>query len=147
MVLNDINPIISPQLLYQLFIMGHGDTIVIADAHFPAYSLNKNIIRCDGILIKSILEAILPLFEIDNYNETPILMMDAVEGDNLDPEVEKSYSNIISNYSNQKINKIERYEFYKKAKNSFLIVMTSDVTKYGNILLTKGLTKNFKSKL
>jgi L-fucose mutarotase len=63
-VLKNINPLISPDLLYQLYIMGHGDEIIFADAHFPGHSLNKNVIRCDGLKIPDLLEAILPLLEI-----------------------------------------------------------------------------------
>ncbi len=34
-MLRNINPILSPQLLYVLRAMGHGDEIVITDANFP----------------------------------------------------------------------------------------------------------------
>ena len=42
-----INPILSPELLYQLRAMGHGDKLVLTDANFPAYShsLNNKVIR------------------------------------------------------------------------------------------------------
>ena len=31
--------------------MGHGDKLVLADANFPANSMNKNVIRLDGVNI------------------------------------------------------------------------------------------------
>ena len=36
-----ISPLISPDLLVTLYRMGHGDEIVLADAHFPGESLWK----------------------------------------------------------------------------------------------------------
>jgi L-fucose mutarotase len=140
MVLKNINPLISPDLLYQLYIMGHGDEIIFADAHFPGHSLNKNVIRCDGLKIPDLLEAILPLFEIDSYSKESITMMDAVQGDKLDPNVEKNYINVISKYSEETPLKMERFKFYEKAKNCFCVVMTGDTAKYGNIILKKGVT-------
>jgi L-fucose mutarotase len=120
--------------------MGHGDEIIFADTHFPGHSLNKNVIRCDGLNIPNLLEAILPLFEIDSYSKESITMMDAVQGDKLDPNVEKNYMNVISKYSEATPLKMERFKFYEKAKNCFCVVMTGDTAKYGNIILKKGVT-------
>ena len=47
-----IDPILSPDLLFLLRSMGHGDKLVLADANFPANSMNKNVIRLDGVNIK-----------------------------------------------------------------------------------------------
>ncbi len=65
-MLKGISPVVSPELLYTLHVMGHGDEIVLADAHFPAESLTENIIRADGVKIQELLGGILPLFEIDS---------------------------------------------------------------------------------
>ncbi|HAH70890.1 MAG TPA: ribose ABC transporter, partial [Succinivibrionaceae bacterium] len=35
-MLKGISPLITPELLYALSAMGHGDALVIADANFPA---------------------------------------------------------------------------------------------------------------
>ena len=35
-MLRNINPILSPELLYALRAMGHGDEIALVDANFPA---------------------------------------------------------------------------------------------------------------
>ena len=37
-MLININPILNPELLYNLRAMGHGDKLVLTDANFPAYS-------------------------------------------------------------------------------------------------------------
>src|SRR5690606_41420941 len=79
--------------------MGHGDEIVLADAHFPGESLNARVIRADGIKVADLLDAILPLFPLDTYVESPLIMMAPVPGDTLDPEVEKRYREVVDRHA------------------------------------------------
>lgn len=58
--------------------MGHGHELVLADTHFPDESFNDNIIRADGLRIPDLLEAILPLFELDSYVPPALAMMVAL---------------------------------------------------------------------
>ena len=44
-MLKGISPAISPDLLKTLAEMGHGDEIVISDAHFPGHTFNPRVIR------------------------------------------------------------------------------------------------------
>ncbi len=141
-MLKGISPLISPELLKTLASMGHGDEIVLADAHFPAESMNNKVIRADGLKIADLLAAILPLFELDSYVDHPLIMMAAVEGDKLDPSVEERYIKSI-NISYPKISKIDRigrFEFYERTKSAFAVVISGETAKYGNILLKKGVT-------
>ena len=140
-MLKGISPVISPELLKIMAEMGHGDEIVLADAHFPGESFNNSVLRADGILIPDLLAAILPLFELDAYVPQPLVMMAAVSGDTLDPKVEESYlkSIHISNPDVAPIERIDRFAFYDRAKSAFAVVMTGETAKYGNILLKKGV--------
>jgi L-fucose mutarotase len=140
-MLQGISPLISPELLATLYRMGHGDEIVLADAHFPGETFNPFVIRADGLKIHDLLEAILTLIPPDQYVEYPIMMMAAVSGDHLDPEVEKNYMIPIQKYwpDHHKIERIERFAFYDRTKNAFAIVMTGETAKYGNIILKKGV--------
>jgi len=137
-----ISPLISPELLNTLYRMGHGDEIVLADAHFPGESHNTNVIRADGLRIAPLLEAIAPLFILDQYEENPLGMMDAVEGDTLDPTVEASYLTAIRKSWPDTIapERIERFAFYERARTACAIVMTGETAKYGNVILKKGVT-------
>ncbi len=141
-MLKGISPLISPQLLEVLARMGHGDELVLADAHFPGESLGNRVVRADGLQIADLLEAILPLFELDSYVPHPLVMMEPVTGDTLDPQVEISYrrSILITNPDVPPIKRIDRYAFYERAKSAFAIVMTGELAKYGNIILIKGVT-------
>jgi len=141
-MLKGISPLISPELLENLASMGHGDTIILADAHFPGESYNNNVIRADGLRIPDLLEAILPLFELDDYVDHPLVMMAANQNDTLDPAVEESYLKAVhkTNPNVPPIQRVGRYDFYELAKSAFAVVMTGETAKYGNIMLIKGVT-------
>ena len=141
-MLKGISPLISPDLLAVLSRMGHGDEIVLADAHFPGESLNERILRCDGIKIPDLLSAILPLFELDTFVNSALFMMEATNGDVLDPNVENNYLKSIQKTNPQikLIERIDRFEFYDRSRNAFAVVMTGETAKYGNIILKKGVT-------
>ena len=109
-MLRGISPLLSPELLAVLCRMGHGDTIVLADAHFPGHSVNAQTLRADGLKIADLLDGILPLFVLDEYVDAPVAMMAPVEGDTPDPAVETSYRAVIDRHAPQTppIAKIER---------------------------------------
>ncbi len=141
-MLKGISPLISPELLEVLYRMGHGDEIVLADAHFPGESMGKRVVRADGLRIADLLDAILPLFELDAYVDAPVAMMAAVPGDTLDPAVETAYRAAINRHAPETapIARVERFAFYDRARQAFAVVMTGETAKYGNVLLKKGVT-------
>lgn len=141
-MLKGISPLISPELLAVLARMGHGDELVLADAHFPGETFNNRVLRADGLQIPDLLAAILPLYELDSYVPHPLIMMAAVEGDQLDQAVEVSYLESIhlTNPEVAPIERIDRFDFYDRAKKAFAVVMTGETAKYGNIILKKGVT-------
>jgi len=140
-MLKGISPCMSPELLKTLAEMGHGDEIVLADAHFPGHSVNARTLRVDGVSVTRMLDAITPLFELDSY-AAPIVMMEAVEGDALDPAVEKDYMAAIRAHAPQAPDpvRIDRFAFYDRARQAYAVVVTGEVRKYGNVLLKKGNT-------
>jgi L-fucose mutarotase len=139
-MLKNIASCISPDLLKVLAEMGHGDEIVLADAHFPAHSINTRVLRADGILVTTLLEGILPLFELDSCAD-PLVMMAAVEGDQIDPQLEIRYMKTVRRHfpAAQPPVRIERFAFYERTRKSFAVVVTGETVKYGNILLKKGV--------
>lgn len=141
-MLKGISPLLSPELLATLHRMGHGDEIILADAHFPGATFNPNVLRADGLEIAPLLDAILPLLELDAYVSAPLMMMAAVEGDTLDSSVEERYRAAIDRHAPgaPAIARIERFAFYERAKSAFAVVMTGELAKYGNIIIKKGVT-------
>lgn len=141
-MLKGISPLFSPELLATLYRMGHGDEIVLADAHFPGHSVHPLVIRADGLPIDDLLGAILPLFALDSYVPDPVVMMAPVANDTADPAVAATYQTLIDSHSPgaPPIHFIERFAFYERAKAAFAVVITSDTRKYANIILKKGVT-------
>jgi L-fucose mutarotase len=142
-MLDGISKYFSPELLATIYSMGHGDEIVLADAYFPGYTFNRNVIRADGVEIENLLEAILPLFAIDDFVKDPVVMMAAAKGDTLDQTIAQNYWSIIQKYAPNCLDIVylERFAFYERTKNAFAVVMTGCVKKYGNIILKKGVTR------
>ena len=140
-MLKGIAPCISPDLLKTLAEMGHGDEIVLADAHFPGHSVNGRVLRADGLSVTDLLGGILPLFELDSYAD-PLVMMAAVAGDQLDPDVEGQYVAVLRRHvpGAKAPTRIDRFAFYERARKAFAVVMTGETRKYGNLILKKGVT-------
>ncbi len=140
-MLKGIHPCISPELLLILAEMGHGDEIILADAHFPGHTFNERVVRADGLDVTTLLDGILPLFELDSYS-TPLVMMAAVEGDQLDPAVGEQYMKVVHRHapSAKSPERIDRFAFYERARGAYAVVMTGEMRKYGNLLIKKGVT-------
>lgn len=143
-MLNNIPKIISPELMLNLMKMGHGDTIILADANFPAYTVCDNVVRLDGVEVDELLEAILNFFPVDDFISKPVTIMDKRDIDEL-PEIWEKFYELIGSTEESKdkdlIEKITRQEFYDKAKTSFIVVQTGTSVKYANIMLSKGVCK------
>jgi len=136
-VLKGINPIIFPELLKILHEMGHGDELVLSDAHFPAYSVCDKVLRADGCEATDLLQAIMPLWELDQYDPENVMMMAAVEGDQLPDGLVDDYQNALP--AGAQITFVERFAFYEKAKKAYCVVVTGTTRKYGNVIIKKGV--------
>ena len=101
---------------------------MLADAHFPGETLGQRVVRADGLRIADLLDAILPLFELDSYVDAPVVMMAATPGDTLDPAVEAAYRAAIDRHApgTPAIARIERFAFYERAEAAFAVVMTGE---------------------
>ncbi|MGN0609403.1 MAG: L-fucose mutarotase [Oscillospiraceae bacterium] len=142
-MLKNIPKLLSPELVKTLMEMGHGDEIVIADGNFPAETIGKRVIRCDGHGVTELLDAIMQLFPLDTYTEKPVMLMEVVPGDPVVPTIWDDYKAVINKYEpeNCKIEMIERFAFYERAKTAYAVVATGEEAIYANIILKKGVVK------
>lgn len=145
-MLKGIPPCISPQLLKALHEMGHGDTIVIGDANFPAASVagergHVNI-RCDGHRATEVLDSILQLLPLDEFVATPVTIMDKMEQHSaLECPVWDEFEAIVAKHDARgagAVTKLGRFEFYEAAKNAYAVVSTSETAFYACVILQKG---------
>lgn len=143
-LLKGIPAIISPELMKIMMEMGHGDEIILADGNFPAASSAERLVRCDGINIPELLDAILKFFPLDTYVEHPVALMAVVPGDTVKPVIWEEFNDIVSNHFSEHkgFEFIERFAFYEKAKKAYAIVYTGEKAQYANIALKKGVVNN-----
>ena len=137
-MLKGIPPVISPDLLKILAEMGHGDELVLADAHFPSHTLGRLVTHADAITSTNMLKAILKLIEPDQYVDNPVIMMQPVPGDTADPALLADCKAALGKDADR-IGFIERFAFYERARSAFAIVVTGETRSYGNIIIKKGV--------
>ncbi len=140
-MLRDIPPILSPDLLWSLRAMGHGDDIVIADANFPATALGARCHRLDGISATEVLEAVLRVLPLDSFVAEPALVMEVVGDAAAIPPVVEAFGRIVEATADNPapLGRLERFAFYERARGAFAIVQTGESRLYGNIILKKGV--------
>jgi len=145
-MLKGIPAVITPELLKVLNEMGHGDTIVIGDANFPAASVaaakGHINIRCDGHSATEILDGILQLMPLDDFVDKPVTIMDKMEmHKDLECPIWDEFINIVSKYDKRgkdAVTFIDRFSFYEAAKNAYAVISTSETAFYACIILQKG---------
>ena len=140
-MLKGISPVLSPDLLKILMEMGHGDELVIGDGNFPGTSHARNLVRLDGHGVPAVLDAILQLFPLDAYVEAPVALMQVVPGDKVETPIWDVYQQLCDKYEGKpvKMEQVERFAFYERAKKAYCIVMTGETAIYANIILKKGV--------
>ena len=140
-MLKGINKIISPDLLYVLAKMGHGDEIVISDGNFPGESIGNIVLRSDGTGVPELMRAILELMPLDQYDNNVYLMAKTEQDKDLDVPIWEEYRRITAQYTDAEPVFLERFEFYERAKNAFAVVVTGESAIYANIIIKKGVVK------
>lgn len=140
-MLKGLNPLLSPELLFTLAQMGHGDEIVLADANFPAVALAKRLVRADGHGVPAILEAVLSIFPLDSFVPAPAFVMQRVDQPNDPAPIWTQYQKLLDSAEAKHvaIERIERFAFYERAAKTFAVVATGETALYGNIILKKGV--------
>lgn len=138
---------LTPEMLKILSEMGHGDYIVVADAHFPASSYSDNVIHYNCINAPDMIRAILQVMPLDNYVDEPIHVMSLVQSD-VDkgmpiPDMWQEVWSIANKNEvfEVKLGEYERFQFYDVAKGAFAIIQTGETRQYGNFILQKGVVK------
>jgi L-fucose mutarotase len=138
-VLRQIPPRISPEMMYHLMRMGHGDELVLADGDFPVETYSSRVVYAYGLAIPELLEAILPFFPLDPFVDKPAAIMAMVDKGAPEPKTWSVYRSIIAGHENRfrDFEYVERFDFYKRAKNAYLVVATTEPD--GNVILKKGV--------
>ena len=141
-----IDPLLDADLLYALRRMGHGDEIAIVDANFPAASTATTTVTGEPILLAGVsvtraIEAILSVMPLDGFVTDPALRMEVVGDPVAVPPVQQEAQQAIDRVTGKRVPLvgIERFAFYDRAAESFVIVATGERRHYGCFILKKGV--------
>ena len=141
-MLKQIPPILSPDLLHALRAMGHGDEIVIVDANYPAQSAGPPVIRLDGLLATDVADAVLSLMPLDDFVDEQAFAMEVVGNPRKREQTHREFDKLVKKHEPaMKLALLERFAFYARAAEAFVIVQTGERRLYGNILLKKGVIR------
>jgi L-fucose mutarotase len=140
-VLKGLSPLLSPDLLHVLASMGHGDEIVLADAHFPAATHARRLVRIPGVDANRVLDAVLSVLPLDDFVPHAAFTMQVVGDATAVPPAVADFSATLQHHGEASPAALERFAFYERAAQAFAIVATGETRTYGNILLKKGVAK------
>lgn len=140
-MLKGLDPLLSPGLLHALASMGHGDEIVVADAHFPGASVARCLIRMDGVDATRVIKAIASVMPLDTFVEAPAAGMQVVGDPKAIPEAVADFNRALDAAEGRKvrIEMIERHAFYERSRLAFAVVQTGELRTYANLILKKGV--------
>ncbi len=137
-MLNGLDPLLTADLLHALASMGHGETIVLVDANYPA-TRGRRTIPIPGADTPRVLRAVLSLLPIDTFIPHPTAVMQVVDDPTAVPDVVTAMNAELHAAGAGPATGLERHAFYAAAESAYAIVQTGERRFYGNILLTKGV--------
>lgn len=137
-----IDPLLSPDALYALRSMGHGDDLVIADANFPAEAISRQTVfgrplRIDGDTVR-VMRAVLSVMPIDTFVDDAVARMEVVGAPDEVTEVQREVQDLLVGTDARMIG-IERFAFYERAKKAYAVIQTQERRFYGVFAVRKGV--------
>lgn len=131
----------TPDLLHVLASMGHGDDLALVDAHFPAASMARRLVRLDGADLPAVLDAVLFLLPLDTFVPDPARRMLVVDRPAEIPEVQQACQRLVDRHEGRPLPLagVERHAFYECTRQAFAVVATGEQRPYGCLLLKKGV--------
>jgi L-fucose mutarotase len=145
-MLKTIDPLLSPDLLWILAAMGHGDELALVDANHPAERIasstaSRRLVRLPGIGMEKAAAAILSLFPLDDFVDSPVRRMQVVGQPDSIPPVQSAVQEVICCTTGRacRMTGLERFAFYEAAMRAFAVVQVGDLRPYGCFLLRKGV--------
>lgn len=146
-MLKGIDPLLTPELLWVLAAMGHGDDIALVDANHPAERVARatasgRLVRMPGVALPRIAEAILSVLPLDRGDDAARRMTAAGHPDgwtDVQREVQAAVDR--ARAAAMPMPGIERFAFYEAAKAGFAVVQAGDTRPYGCFLLRCGVVR------
>ncbi|RKK03765.1 fucose-binding protein [Pseudoroseomonas wenyumeiae] len=144
-MLKSIHPILSPDLLWVLASMGHGDDLVLVDANHPAAAIARStasgrLVTLPGLRMAEVAAAILTVLPIDDFEPAPVRRMEVIGApEELPPVQREVQAELARAVPGLEMRGLERFAFYDAARAGFAVVQVGDARPYGCFLLRKGI--------
>jgi L-fucose mutarotase len=145
-VLKNIDPLLNADILYALAAMGHGDEVVICDAHFPADSVARRtvlgrVLRVDGASAPRVVRAVLSVLPLDTFVDDPAGRMEVVGDASTLPAVQREAQREVDDAQGgaKPFASIERFAFYERARQAYCVIATGEARGYGCFIFKKGV--------
>lgn len=145
-MLKSIDRMLNADVLYALRSMGHGDRVVICDAHFPADSVAREtslgrLLRIDNVSAERAAAAVLSVMPLDSFIDDAAIRMEVVGNPSEIPPVQQEVQAAIDTAEGKSwpLKGIDRYAFYDIAKSSYCVIATGDTRFFGCFIFTKGV--------
>ena len=138
-MLKHIPPLLTPDALFALASMGHGDELALVDANFPAARLaaarGARLVPLPGADAPAVL-ALLPL---DDFGAEAAWTMQVVGDAAAVPPPVAEFRAVLRDGGEREPATLERAAFYERATAAFAILQCGERRRYGNLLLRKGV--------
>ncbi|MHC2775925.1 L-fucose mutarotase/ribose pyranase (RbsD/FucU family) [Bradyrhizobium liaoningense] len=121
-MLKSIDPILTPDLLWLLASMGHGDDLVFVDANHPATRIaqstsSQRLIQLPGMSMEVAIRAIMSVYPLDDFDADPVRVMMPVDDPDRVPDVQRAVLAEIARAAGHPVTpgKLSRADFYRAA--------------------------------
>jgi len=139
-MLKGIHPLLRGDVLLAIDQLGHGDTMLIADANFPAHRVSPRVIEIPGVDAPTVLAAVLTVFALDAYGGPAITLMssegDVVAGPQAADPMIAAFEAVCGGAP---VTMVERMSYYDEAAKVGFIIRTGELRPYANVILRKGV--------
>lgn len=134
-----IDPLLSGEALAVLREMGHGDSIALVDANFPAHFLGPACIRMDTDMVRAG-RAILSVMPLDSWVDAPIMRMEIDGRPKELNEGHQDFAAMVKEVAGDwRMGSLERFRFYEEARGCVAVFATLERRPYVNMILIKGV--------
>src|SRR5262249_1375572 len=137
---------LTPDILHALCSMGHGDEVVVVDAHYPADTAGRSstigrALRLDGVDTARALRAILSVLVLDTFVPHPAERMQCENEPETLPHVQGEAQAEVDQAAGAPtpFARVERKAFYDRAKKAYCVIITGEMRGWGCFIFRKGV--------
>jgi L-fucose mutarotase len=145
-MLRGIDPVLTPDVLHALCSMGHGDELVLVDAHYPADTAARSstvgrLLRLDGVDTARALRAVLSVFVLETASGQAAERMQVDNAPETFPHVQREAQKEVDQAVgvHQPFAGITRADFYERAKKAYCVIITGELRGWGCFIFKKGV--------